>query len=487
MRCIDFNKSRREKMIKNYKKIIAMLLTTAMTVSLCACGSSSAEQTTSDTTTDAAADTTEAAETETADTETAPAAEEAGTDGLTGSFSIFHFHEEDGAGTSKAFWAAANAFSEENPNVTIDYQFTDSDNYQEKLTTLMAGDELPDVFLTKGDMLGTLADAGMIQPLDQYIQADAEWAAAYSDGVFSDCTYDGTEWGAPFQMQANCIGVYNEEIFEECGVDGWPETWDEMLDACEKIKAKGYTPIAMGNKDQWLAESAVFNTYAYKYVDGDWFDSLKNNTGAKFTDDKFVEALTGFQEIADKGYLNSDVNSINQDEMYALYYNKQAAMFFNGAWSIGTLTENAPEDVLANTHLGLMPAVSGQSGTKYDTAAGAGWNYVIRADLEGDDLTAALAFIKQVTTGDYADNALRNGFFSAAKQSGNVSESELPTLFAEYSALESTMNFLPIFDCQLPAEIGSGVLYADTQQLIADTITPEDMAADCQSTMEANY
>lgn len=199
-------------MIKNYKKIIAMLLTAAMTVSLCACGSSSDEQTT----TDAAADTTdesEAAETETADTETAPAAEEAGTDGLTGSFSIFHFHEEDGAGTSKAFWSAANTFSEENPDVTIDYQFTDSDNYQEKLTTLMAGDELPDVFLTKGDMLGTLADAGMIQPLDQYIQADAEWAAAYADGVFSDCTYDGTEWGAPFQMQANCIGVYNGRNF----------------------------------------------------------------------------------------------------------------------------------------------------------------------------------------------------------------------------------------------------------------------------------
>lgn len=460
--------------MKNYKKIVDLLLAATTAFTLCACGGAPAEQTGSLEETTAAAE--EAATTETA-AETAAA----------GSFSLFHFHEEDGAGTSKAFWSAANAFKEANPNVSIEYQFTDSDNYEEKLTTLMAGEELPDVFLTKGDMLGTLADAGLIQSLDQYVQADADWAASYAEGVFSDCTYDGKEWGVPFQMQANCIGVYNEEIFKECGVEGWPETWDELLDACEKIKAGGYTPIAMGNKDQWLAESAVFNTYAYKYVDGAWFDSLKNNQGAKFTDEKFVEALTGFQAIADAGYLNSDVNSINQDEMYSLYYNKQAAMFFNGAWSIGTLTENAPEEVLANTHLGLMPAVTGESGTKFDTAAGAGWNYVIKADLEGENLTAALAFLKQVTTGEYADEALRNGFFSAAKASGNVSEKDMPTLFAEYAELEATMNFLPIFDCQLPAEIGSGVLFADTQQLIAGTITPEDMAADCQSTMEANY
>jgi raffinose/stachyose/melibiose transport system substrate-binding protein len=408
----------------------------------------------------------------------------ASAEGLSGHFSIFTFHEEDGAGTSKAFWDAVEKFQEENPDVEIDFQFTDSNNYQEKLTTLMAGDELADVWLTKGDMLPTFADAGLIQAADQYISADEEWANAYVDGAFADCTYDGTQWGVPFQMQANCIGVYNQEIFDECGIDGWPETWTELLEDCEKIQAAGYTPIAMGNKDQWLAESAVFNTYAYKYIDQEWFTSLATNSGAKFTDDAFVRALEGFQNIAQ--YFNEDMNSIDQDEMYALYYNKKAAMFFNGAWSIGTMISNCPEDVLANTHVGLMPAVEGEEGTKYDTASGAGWNYVINSNLEGEDLEACLAFLKAVTTGDYADDALAQGFISAGKTS-DVDTSALEPLFAEYFELAATMNNCSIFDCVLPAEIGSGVLYADTQQLIAGTITPEDMAADCQSTLEANY
>lgn len=406
-------------------------------------------------------------------------------EGLSGKFTFFHFHEEDGGGTSKAFWNAAHKFMEENPNVEIDFQFTDANNYQEKLTALMAGDELPDIWLTKGDMLPTFADAEVIQAADQYISADEDWAGAYVDGAFADTTYDGTQWGVPFQMQANCIGVYNQAIFEECGIDGWPETWTELLEDCAKIKEAGYTPIAMGNKDQWLAESAVFNTYAYKYIDQDWFNSLANNEGAKFTDEAFVRALEGFQNIAQ--YFNDDMNSINQDEMYALYYDKKAAMFFNGAWSVGTMIQNCPEDVLANTHVGLMPAVDGEKGTKYDTAAGAGWNYVINTSVQDENLDAALAFLKAVTTGEYADDALQQGFISAAKTSDDLDMSALAPLFAEYYELAAQMNNCSIFDCVLPAEVGSGVLYADTQQLIAGSMTAEDMAADCQSVLEANY
>lgn len=476
--------------IRSMKKVMAVTLAAVTALSVAGCGgSSAAPDGTDNQTAESAAG--EADQNETASGDAAAQDSGAGTEtadasggGLSGSFSFFHFHEDDGAGTSKAFWNAANKFMEENPNVNIEFVFTDSNNYQEKLTTLMAGDELPDVWLSKGDMLPTFADAGKIQAADQYISADSDWANAYVEGAFADCTYDGTQWGVPFQMQANCIGVYNAAIFEECGIDKWPETWGELIEDCEKIKAAGYTPIAMGNKDQWLAESAVYNTYAYKYIDQAWFDSLANNQGAKFTDEAFVRALTGFQNIAQ--YFNEDMNSIDQDEMFALYYNKQAAMFFDGAWSVGTMIDNCPADVLSSTHVGLMPAVEGESGTKFDTAAGAGWNYLISSGLEGDDLTACLAFLKAVTTGEYADDALQQGFISAGK-TVNADTSTLEPLFAEYYELAATMNNCSIFDCVLPAEVGSGVLYADTQQLIAGTMTPEDMAADLQSAMEANY
>ncbi len=74
--------------MKNYKKIVDLLLAATTAFTLCACGGAPAEQTGSLEETTAAAE--EAATTETA-AETAAA----------GSFSLFHFHEEDGAGDIK--------------------------------------------------------------------------------------------------------------------------------------------------------------------------------------------------------------------------------------------------------------------------------------------------------------------------------------------------------------------------------------------------
>lgn len=154
--------------IRSMKKVMAVTLAAVTALSVAGCGGSSAAPDGAD---NQAAESAagEADQNETASGDAAAQDSGAGTEtadasggGLSGSFSFFHFHEDDGAGTSKAFWNAANKFMEENPNVNIEFVFTDSNNYQEKLTTLMAGDELPDVWLSKGDMLPTFADAGKI-------------------------------------------------------------------------------------------------------------------------------------------------------------------------------------------------------------------------------------------------------------------------------------------------------------------------------------
>ena len=103
------------------RKVVSLLLASVMTLSLMACGSSSSSATTAGTQspagTSAAATTEKATEaTGTASTGTASTAT-----GLSGHFSLFHFMEEDGAGTSKAFWNAAKKFQEEHPEMYSKY------------------------------------------------------------------------------------------------------------------------------------------------------------------------------------------------------------------------------------------------------------------------------------------------------------------------------------------------------------------------------
>ena len=45
--------------------------------------------------------------------------------------------------------------------------------------------------------------------------------------------------------------AYNKKVFEECGITEVPKTWDDFYKVCEKIKAKGITPISTSFKDGW--------------------------------------------------------------------------------------------------------------------------------------------------------------------------------------------------------------------------------------------
>lgn len=408
----------------------------------------------------------------------------AGAEGVKGEFTVIHFfNSTDLSGTAGAYWNAYNAFKAANPDVVIHDEFIAHDDYETYITQLMAGDSLPDVFLTKGDLVSTLAEADVIYPAEDLIKEDADWYAQYVDGAFDDGTYNGKGYTVPFQMQANCCVVYNQAIFDECGLT-FPTTIQELIADIPVFTEHGYVTIGLGNNGSWLAPSCIVNTFMYRYVDGEWFESLRSGSGAAWTDEAIVKGLTDFAAIAKAGAFNETLSSLDQDGMYELYYNKKCAMMINGAWMIGSVMNNCPEDVLANTKVARMPAVEGGLNGDKNVAGGAGWGYTLKKSLEGDNLAAALAYCKAMTTGDYATDALAKGFFSSAK-AGEYNPEELAPLFAQYAAVEADMSFLPIWDVVLPASFGSGEYYAATSELLIGAITPEEMAQRLQDAWEA--
>ena len=64
---------------------------------------------------------------------------------------VFHFFEKEGSGPPGAFWKAEEAFRQDHPEVDLDLEFVDSGHYSEILNIMMAGGELPDIWLTKAD------------------------------------------------------------------------------------------------------------------------------------------------------------------------------------------------------------------------------------------------------------------------------------------------------------------------------------------------
>lgn len=139
------------------------------------------------------------------------------------------------------------------------------------------------------DVIGIGGDADYANFVDSNILADVsayeginQVSEAYRD-ILKSVTYvpmDGI-YGVPYV--ANAAGMlYNVDMFEE---HGWqiPETWDELIDLCEEIKAEGeVAPFYLGYLDTWTILSP-WNSITVNMVPSDLAREV-NAGNAKFAD-----------------------------------------------------------------------------------------------------------------------------------------------------------------------------------------------------------
>ena len=152
---------------------------------------------------------------------------------------------------------------------------------------------------------------------------------------------------------------YNKALFAEAGVAKVPETWDEMLDACEKLKAKGIIPIVQGGSDNWPM-TRVLNAYVVRSIG---LDALQNAVTGKthFSDPEYVAAAQMFQDMAKKGYFAEGMNTIDPGTATSMLMNGQAAMNYDGSWKSSNL--NSEDNTAGPEGIGFfnVPVVNDSS------------------------------------------------------------------------------------------------------------------------------
>ncbi len=392
------------------------------------------------------------------------------------------FNTPDADANAKAFDAMKKKFVNDFPNITYKEEQIAHDEYETKMKTYAAANELPNVFELKGTMIQSLVDNNQIVEIDPIISMIPGLKDGYKAGVFDDFTYAGKSYAAPFQMGNNHNIFWNEEIFKECGIDSFPTTWKDFLSAIDKIKAKGYVPIAMGNKGKWVAESLIYNTIVYRYVPVDWYYSLRDGKGAKWTDPDVVQATEEFAKMAKNGTFNSDMNSIDNLQQRTLYYNKKAAMFIEGFWAVDAVCADAPEDVLKATHIAQFPAVEGAKGAGNVNQAAAGWGWAVSSGLSDAQKKAAANFLNYTTGVDYANLIVENRGLPASKPT-KVDQANMPELYNELLKLNDQSVFAPVFDVQLAPNVVDA-LYSNMQELLIGSISAQKYCELAQKEME---
>lgn len=371
---------------------------------------------------------------------------------------------------------------EKYPDLELNVEIVANDLYSDKIKTVMATNSLPDIFLALPGLAKNAYDNDQILDMAPILEEDQEWSDRMLEGAFNDFTFEDAILGMPQSMVECSMIVYNKSIFEECGITEFPQTIEEFEEAVTTIKENGYIPVACGNKVGYMVSSQVMPSILFRYADQEWYDSVKNNTGGKFTDDCAVEAITELKKLADLGMFNEDVNS--QEELLAnsYYYDGKAAMLWGGYWITKNVVVNASEDVLENSEVAMFPGTSENPENAKYMPGGQGWGLSLNNRLEGDEKVIALDFLKSLSEPEIEAELVEGGCLPCA-ESAEYDLSGEHRLISDMFAMFDNYVMVPTPEIQLNASYVAAS-YDGYQELLIGTLTPEELAEKLQDAFE---
>lgn len=326
------------------RKFLSLALALVMTSSLLVgCGNSTETETTAETTTETTTETTVESTVET----TTEAETEAAAGDFTGedpqlpkTMKILTIWAEDNDNGILLNKICQDYKDNVNPNFEWEYEMVSSDNMKQKIATLAASNDLPDLFAYEaGSPLITLIESGKVVNVSEALETIGVMDKLNSGAVELLKGFSGTEDIYDLPLGMNVEGFwYNKALFAQAGVEV-PTTWEEFEAVLEKLDAAGIQPLTTGGADKWLATRLV-NAYAVRTAGNDIMIKAANGEVA-YTDEKLVAAADKVAEWSSKGYFGEGVTTVDANTAGSMLMNGNAAMFYNGSWFTQSLTDPA--------------------------------------------------------------------------------------------------------------------------------------------------
>ncbi|HEU5139233.1 MAG TPA: extracellular solute-binding protein [Bacillales bacterium] len=236
-------------------------------------------------------------------------------------------------GEADALKALLKGFEEKYPNINAVNAAVAGgagSNAKAVLATRMQGGDPPATFQVHGGAeLFTWVDAGKMAPLDKLYEENG-WNGVFPPKIVDMNSKNDHVWAVPLDIHRGNVIFYNKKVFEENGVQP-PKTFEEFFAAAEKLKAKGVTPLALGDKNIWPATMLFENTLlgklgAEKYAKL-WTGELP------FDDPAVKESANIFKKML--GYINENHASLAWQDAAQLVIDGKAAMTVMGDWAEG--------------------------------------------------------------------------------------------------------------------------------------------------------
>lgn len=271
---------------------------------------------------------------------------------------------------------AVARFNAKYPNVKVEVTcipVTDWNDFITKWSIMITSGEAPDVINYGLEAVQMAVSKNLLEPLDSIV-GNGVSTEGIAQSLLNGFTINGKLYGIPSNTQT-MVMYYNKTLFDSAGVeypkDGW--TWDDFRAACSKLAASGVYAFGLPNTYFQLSPWWSTNGTAPATSDG---TKPALNTPEMIESVSFISNLVADRLCPDP--ISSDV--------YTMFANGEVAMCGAGRWVLDSWKEAG----LNNDNFDCVqwPVSNTDTSSKSSIYGGAAWG--VSSSTQHKDLAIAL-------------------------------------------------------------------------------------------------
>ncbi|AEJ18317.1 ABC transporter substrate-binding protein [Gracilinema caldarium] len=237
----------------------------------------------------------------------------------------------------ETFQKLVDDFQKKNPDIKVTVNTTAHEQFKTLLPSWLTSKQAPDVVTWfAGYRMQAFAEKGLLEPINDVFPGGS-FEAEFPPAFKTASSYNGNIYFMPQSWYWWAV-YYNKDVFTKLNLS-IPKTADEFMAVCDKLKAAGIAPIAIGAKDTWTAGG--WFDYMDSAVNGGEFHVKLTKGEVPYTDPAVKKTFGYIAEMAKRGYFMPNAASYSWQEAANILFRGEAGMYLMGQF----IKDVAPADV----------------------------------------------------------------------------------------------------------------------------------------------
>lgn len=232
----------------------------------------------------------------------------------------------------------------------------DRPSYLQKLKTLIAGGNMPDIIDIDADpYCQELVDAGKLVDVKKFLQDNDKYDKFYPIALKYQEFTDGSMYTLPLEYHVE-MTWYNKEIFAKYNLTP-PTTMDEWLNVCKTLKDNGVTPISVDGVDRWPVQRYLA-MLPFRAGGNEFIINLRDGK-EKMSSEEGKEAAEFVKNIGQ--YFNDGFAATDYATAQSMFLDGKSAMYYIGDWEIGAMQDAYDQGKIDYFYLPTTPDAKTQA------------------------------------------------------------------------------------------------------------------------------